>query len=387
MTDAQGPNPNGPANQGAPSQIPSSVFSGQAVQAAPGLGQPNQAAPPTIIVQTAGSRWSRTMSWLGWTGFAICGLLLLSQMIALSDYFDTTEGLQEKFHSGAQFGGDKVAIITIAGVIMDGEGYVKQQIDRVSKDENVKAVVIRVNSPGGTVTGSDYMYHYLTRLREEKNIPIVVSMGSMATSGGYYVSMAVGDQEKSIFAEPTTTTGSIGVIIPHYDVSGLLARFDIKDDSIATHPRKQMLSMTRPISDDDRKLIESYINASFSRFKEIVKSGRPVYRDDPAKLDELATGEIFTANQALENGLIDEIGFIEQAIDRAIELAGLDKTEVRVMRYNRPVSLFSLSGLAQSRPSKFDVTALLEMSTPRAYYMWTSLPPIVPSGPIVPGKM
>ena len=162
------------------------------------------------------------------------------------------------------------------GVIMDGDGFVKQQIDRVRQDDMCKAVVVRVDSPGGTVTGSDYIYHHLKRLREERQIPLVVSMGSVAASGGYYVSMAVGDQERSIFAEPTTTTGSIGVIMPHYDISGLLKQFQIEDDSIASHPRKQLLSMTRPMSDEDREIIQDYIDDSFSRFKEIVKSGRPV---------------------------------------------------------------------------------------------------------------
>ena len=100
-------------------------------------------------------------------------------------------------------------------------------------------------------------------------------MGSIATSGGYYVAMAVGDQPKSIYAEPTTTTGSIGVIIPHYDLSGLLARLDIKDDSLVSHPRKQMLSMTRPVSADDRRCLEAYLQDAFKRFKGVVKSGRP----------------------------------------------------------------------------------------------------------------
>ena len=104
-----------------------------------------------------------------------------------------------------------MAIITVSGVIVDGDGYVKKQIERVRQDEDVKAIVLRVNTPGGTVTGSDYILHHLNRLRAERKLPLVVSMGSVAASGGYYVSMAVGDQPQSIYAEPTTTTGSIGV--------------------------------------------------------------------------------------------------------------------------------------------------------------------------------
>jgi signal peptide peptidase SppA len=136
-------------------------------------------------------------------------------------------------------------VLRVAGIIAEGDGYAKRQIDRIREDENVKAVVVRVDSPGGTVTGSDYLYHHLTRLRKEKGVPLVVSMGSIAASGGYYVSMAVGDQEKSIFAEPSGATGSIGVIIPHYSLTGLMKRYEIENTSIASHPNKQMLSMTK----------------------------------------------------------------------------------------------------------------------------------------------
>ncbi|MCO6457882.1 MAG: signal peptide peptidase SppA [Pirellulaceae bacterium] len=352
------------------------------VAVATAVERPSAQAPPTVVVQLVQrSGWSRFWSWLGWAGFAFCGLMLLGQAALLSDYFDTSEGIEEKFVSGEQFGSDKVAVITVGGVILEGDGFVKRQIDRVREDENVKAIVVRVDSPGGTVTGSDYMYHHLRKLKEDKGVPLVVSMGAIAASGGYYVAMAVGDEPRSIFAEPTSTTGSIGVIIPHYDFSGLMERFDVKDDSIATHPRKQMLSMTRPMSEDDRQVLQGYIDETFSRFKEIVQAGRPAFRQDPAALDVLATGEIFSAPKAKEHGLIDEIGFLEDAIDRAVELAGLDKSRVRVVKFLPPPSLFSLGGLEVSRATEFDARALLELSTPRAYYLWTSLPPLVRGRP------
>lgn len=337
--------------------------------------------PQTIVIQQAGGGGLllRLFALFGWIGFVCCALFALVQLMAFADYFDTSGGITEKHHSGSALASDKVAIISVTGLIADGEGFVKQQIDRVREDEDVKAVVIRVDSPGGTVTASDYMFHHLTKLREEKQIPVVVSMGGIAASGGYYVSMAVGDQEKSIYAEPTTTTGSIGVIIPHYDISGLMERYDVKDDSIASHPRKQMLAMTRPVPDEHRALIQEYINESFERFKDIVKKGRPKFREDGAALDKLATGEIFSATKAKENGLVDEIGFIEEAIDRAIELAGLDKDNTRVVRYPAPQRLFEIPGLAKSSHHDSRLSTLMELSTPRAYYLATSLPPLVAS--------
>jgi protease IV len=345
------------------------------------------AQPPQIIVRPPSGFGRRLWTWIGWGGFLFCLLALISQWSARQDYYDLTGGIRERFHSGDEQADDKVAIITVRGVIWDGDSFVKQQIDRVREDERVKAVVVRVESPGGTVSGSDFIHHHLTRLREERRIPVVVSMGSVAASGGYYVAMAVGDQEGAIFAEPTTTTGSIGVIVPHYDISGLLKELQIEDDSIASHPRKQLLSMTRPMSEEDREIIEAYVEDSFRRFKEIVKGGRPQLRGaedsdqllSPDEERNLATGEIFTASQALAFGLVDEIGFVERALDRAAELAGLDKEQVRFVRYRRPPTLMGVFGTPQADGSGSPVSWLFELSAPRAYYLATTLPPLAAS--------
>jgi protease-4 len=347
------------------------------------MPQPNYPTyqPPQVVVYTQ-TAWSRFWSFIGWMGFFVTGLICIGLLVAFADYFDTSNGVEEKFVSGDKTGQDKIAIITVSGVIMEGEGYVKNQIDRVREDKNVKAIVLRVDSPGGTVSGSDYMFHHLKKLRDEKSLPLVVSMGSMAASGGYYVSMAVGDKPDTIFAEPTCTTGSIGVMIPHYDISKLMERFDVKDDSLATHPRKLMLSMTKEMTPEERELIMSHINDMFDRFKSIVKEGRPHFAANPADLDKLATGEIFTADKALENKLIDKIGFQEEAIDRALELASLSKDKTRVVRYKKPITFSDslLSGRASgSHAAANSLTALLELSTPRAWFLCTSLPSLITS--------
>lgn len=351
--------------------------------------------PQTIIIQQPRSRWSSWWARLGWMGFLFCAISLISLNMKLTQYFDTTGGITEKFHSGSTSTTttDKIAVITISGAIMDGEGFARKQMEKVRQDDSVKGVVLRVDSPGGSVSASDYIYHHLKQLRadkikklnennagEKKDFPLIVSMGSMAASGGYYVAMAVGDQPQSIYAEPTTTTGSIGVLIPHYDISGLMKEYNIKDDTIATHPRKTMLSMTKEMTVEERELVRSYINESFTRFKEIIKDGRPHFKKDESALNELATGEIFTAAQAKKTGLVDEIGFIEDAIDRTIALAKLDKEKVRVVKYEGPASLFGME-LAQGRSSNATaLEALMELSTPKAYYMCTSLPPLMRSG-------
>jgi protease IV len=288
--------------------------------------------------------------------------------------FESDHRVREKYFSHSRTASDKVAIISVEGTILSGDGFVKREIDRAREDKNVKAVVLRVDSPGGTVTGSDYIYHHLCRLAKERKIPIVVSMGGIAASGGYYVSMAVGDTPESIFAEPATWTGSIGVKIPHYDLSGLLKDWGIQEDTIASDRLKTMGSLARPMTEEERKIFQGLVDESFTRFKTIIREGRPRFAKNPAELDKLATGQVYTADQALANGLVDKIGFVEDAVDRAIALAGLDKDEVRVVKYKPEGGLLGvlLEDEAPSRPAQMD--ALLDALSPRAYYLYTSLP-------------
>jgi len=292
--------------------------------------------------------------------------------------------LREKHFSHERYGADKIAVISLEEVILgEDEGFVKRQIDQIAEDEDVKAVVLRVNSPGGTVTGSDYLYHHLCRLRDERKIPVVVSMGSVAASGGYYVAMAVGDTPETIFAEPTTWTGSIGVIIPHYDLSLLLKeKLGVEDDSISSHPLKNMGSFAKAMTEEERQIYQTLVDETFERFKGIVREGRPKFRDEEGDeaLRELATGQVFTADQALKHGLVDKIGFIEDAIDRAIELAKLDKDDVCVVKYGRELTIADLLLGVRAPDRGVDLAALLDITVPRAYYLATRMPPLVRSG-------
>lgn len=333
---------------------------------------PTDGHPPAIVIQQ-GNGVARWFSWLGWMGLMFCIPVILGLLASYRDYFDTTGGIQEKFHSGSQTASKKIAVIRAVGVLADSNGFVKQQIDRIRKDEEVRAIVLRVDSPGGTVSASDYLYHHLCQLRDDRDLPIVVSMGGIAASGGYYIAMVSGDQENVIYAEPTSTTGSIGVIIPHYNISRLLEDWKVENDSIVSHPRKQLLSMTKPVSAEDRAILQRYVDQSFERFKEIVKSGRPMFREDKALLEKLATGEIFTAQQAVESRLVDRIGFLEDAIDRAAELAGLNVDNVRVVSYRRPPTVLGAVGFAESNETSLE-QAIINLSVPRAYYLFTTLP-------------
>jgi protease-4 len=304
----------------------------------------------------------------------------LSMYTMFHSYFQSGTTLEEKFHSGDWRAMDKIAIITVDGPILDGEGFVKSQIDQVRDDSSVKAVVVRVDSPGGSVTASDQLYHELRKLREERKLPMVVSMGGIAASGGYYVAMAVGDEPNSIYAEPTTWTGSIGVIIPHYNVADLMKEWHVVNDSIKSHPLKDLGSFTKEMTADERAILQGLVDDSFVRFKDVIKTGRPKYRANPAELDQLATGQVYTSKQALANGLVDREGFLADALGRAAELGNTQVSSVRVVKYERLMSLTDvLTGQSAAAPGYEGLANLIDMSTPRAFYMASWLPPVATS--------
>ena len=241
-------------------------------------------------------------------------------------------------------------------------------------------MVLRVNSPGGTITGSDYIYHHLTKLAKERKIPIVVSMGGVAASGGYYVSMAVGSRPDTIYAEPTTWTGSIGVIIPHYDISGLMKQYGVSQDSIVSKPLKGIGTMTRPMTTEERGILQTLVDESFTQFKDIIKQGRPEFAKDPEKLNALATGQVYSAADAREHHLIDKIGYVEDAVEGAITLAGLNPDDVNVVEYSREFSLMGYLMESRAKTPALDLSAVADAAVPRAYYLYSSLPPFAQEG-------
>lgn len=321
------------------------------------------------------------MAWI------ITGISVVVAAVALganAEYFQTNPKVIEQYHSLSELASNKIAIVEIRGTIMGGDGFARHQLDQVKADEAVRAIVLRVDSPGGTVSGSDELHYRLKKLANERNLPVVVSMGSIATSGGYYVAMANGGQDDTIFAEPSTITGSIGVIVPHFDFSQLLKRFDVTDDSITSGPLKEMLSVTKDRSPElatkERGIVQDLVDEMFDRFKDIVREGRPKL-DDKA-IEDVTTGQVFTANQAITSGLIDKIGFLEDAIARAVVLANLEEESARVIQYKKPQGLFDeLLGGASQAHSLNSLEMLVEWTTPRAWYLCSWWPAITTSYP------
>ncbi len=326
------------------------------------------------------SRLSMLISLLFFVFLVLPGILvalaLVGTMFSISGGID--RGVEEHFHSLSKTATDKIAIISVEGAIIDGEGFVKKQIDHVRDDKNVRAVVLRVNSPGGTVTASDYLYHHLRKMLDERKIPMVVSMGGIAASGGYYIAMAVGDGEKVIYAEPTTWTGSIGVIIPHYNVAGLMKTWEVEEDSIKSGPLKQMGTPTKAMTPEERDIFQHLVDDSFHRFQDIVKAGRPSLASDADALAKVTTGQVFTTGQAISNGLVDAEGYIEEAIDRAATLAGVSREKTKAVKYKARGSLFALPFSPEARTG-FNLASLVDLASPRAYFLCTWQLPLAAS--------
>ena len=204
---------------------------------------------------------------------------------------------------------------------------VREELKKAAADEKVKALVIRVNTPGGTVTASDVIYRELDLFRREKPIPIIAVMMDVAASGGYYVSLAA----DTIVAHPTTVTGSIGVIMLTFNAEGLMQKLGVAANAVKSAERKDMGSPFRAMTPEERAIFQSVIDDLYRQFVAKVVDRRKL---PEATARTLADGRVYTAEQALTNKLIDRIGYMPDAIDMARKAAGVDKAKVVV--YHRP---------------------------------------------------
>lgn len=266
--------------------------------------------------------------------------IFLSGCVVIS--LPKTEPLIEKVIGGE--GDAKVLLIDISGVITDADrdkglfstkqnmtARIKEELDRASVDEDVKAVILRIDSPGGAVTTSDIIAHEIKKFKDRKKIPVIAELMDVAASGGYYIAVA----SDRIIAHPTTVTGSIGVVAFSVNASGLLEKVGIANQTIKSGDKKDIGSPLRPMTADERIILQSIIDDLYERFLDIVMDGRKgsFTRDE---LKTIADGRVFTARQALDLKLIDEIGYLDDAVEAAKSRAGIK--EARLITYALPRS-------------------------------------------------
>lgn len=268
----------------------------------------------------------------------------------------------------------RIVILPVSGVINESmAGFVHDCLVALGEDKP-KAIVLRINSGGGGVSASDRMWHELVQFKNETKIPIVASFGSIAASGGYYIAAPA----DFIMAEPTSITGSIGVIAQAFTVDQLLKKIGIQPELVtATEAyKKDMLNPMRQWTDQDRQALRWILDRAYDRFVQVVAEGRNTLSLEAVK--RLATGEVYTSQQAQDNQLIDGQGYLDEAIVKATELAGLDpQAKPMVTILSAPRSLGLLSALSRTtRPSHEAIGPgqirhwLGELATPHLEYRW-----------------
>lgn len=286
---------------------------------------------------------------------------------------------------------DKVAVISLEGVI-SGEvlsdigssmvELVSDQLERAAV-EGVSAVILKVDSPGGEVLASDEIYLLLEKFQKEHDIPVVASMGSLAASGGYYVSAPC----RWIVANELTMTGSIGVIFHSYNYRGLMDKVGVRPDITKSGKLKDMMSgekLPEEVLPEERAILQGMIDESFAKFKDIIRTGRnhaaelnlkdgvTEGRKLASNWTEFADGRILSGQQALNLGLVDELGNFEVALDRALQLARLDGAKlITYQPHFRFPGFLSLLGQARSGSVKVDLGLPLQSRLPegRLYFM------------------
>jgi protease-4 len=337
-------------------------------------------------------------------GIFLIGSLILNAILfcllfvswGSSGIFHESDGaIRERHYSGSTSSSHKIAVIQISGVLVEGlTSFANKEIDRAAADDSVKAVVLRVNSPGGTITASDDLYRRLVELRDgnpEKKRgakPLVVSMATLAASGGYYIAMPA----KTLMAERSTITGSIGVYASLPNVTKLGDKIGFSMNIIRAGDVKDSGSAFHEMTDHERELWQAMVDHSYLQFLHVVEEGRPKLKGklqedividqtvpirDQAKREKKvhytryrADGGIFMADEAKKYGLIDEIGTLEDAIKLARGDAKLD-ADTQAVLYERPPSLFGslLGGADEDVDSRLDWKKLSQGLTPRLWYL------------------
>jgi protease-4 len=274
-------------------------------------------------------------------------LLLLAMLVSGCAFVNVplippASPLQEQVLEGE--GDRKVLLLDISGTISEQEksgglmgrpepsmvSAIRESLQKAEKDPSVAAVILRINSPGGTVTASDIIHHDISEFKKRTKLPVYACIMSTGTSGGYYVASAA----DMISAHPTAITGSIGVIMMKFNVEGLMGKIGVEEQTVKSGDKKDIMSPFRKATPEEVKMGQEIIDQFYGRFLDVVmaRPGNILTRDD---LKKVADGRILTAGQALEARLIDRVGYLDDVIAEAGKRVGGDG-RARIVTYYRP---------------------------------------------------
>ncbi|NLH49256.1 MAG: signal peptide peptidase SppA [Myxococcales bacterium] len=280
---------------------------------------------------------------------------------------------------------DRILILDVEGVIAEWGStsifydheptttVIRRKLEKAAHDERIKAVVLRVNSPGGTVTGSDIVYRDLRKFKERTKLPVVAAFMGVAASGGYYVSCTA----DTIVAHPTSITGSIGVIMHSFGFAGLFQKIGMESRVIKAGKMKDMGNPFDEMTDEERQILQRIVDESYERFVTVVDEGRPNLNRE--QVLALADGRILSAADAKRVGLVDQLGDLDDAIEEAKRLAKIRDAGVILYTTSKKPdqNIYSLSRAEAPRlnldMNLIDYNQLMEMAQPRILYMWMGM--------------
>jgi protease IV len=276
---------------------------------------------------------------------------------------------------------NKIAVLEVDGVIQDTGGDVGsffespgynhrdflEKLDHVKEDDTVKGIILRINSPGGGVVESAEIHDKIVEIQKETKKPIYISMGSIAASGGYYISAPA----TKIFASPETLTGSLGVIMQGINYEGLAEKYGVDFVTIKSGPYKDIMSPTREMTKAERTILQSMINNSYEGFVKVISEGREIA---PTRVKEIADGRIYDGRQAKELNLIDEFGYFDDVVE--FMKKDIKIKDAQVIRYTENFgfgSLFSMSA-TKLMGKELEMTGLMKLlsqpNSPRLMYLY-----------------
>ncbi|AUJ23912.1 signal peptide peptidase SppA [Virgibacillus dokdonensis] len=325
-----------------------------------------------------------------WWAILIAAVLLLASLgfrfmgsIATTNFedmfkLDDNQFEEEIIEEGV---GDKIAVLELNGIIQDtapspvlnttsyNHKRFLDMLEQAGEDSTVDGIILRVNTPGGGVVESAEIHDKIIEIQEQYEKPIYVSMGNTAASGGYYISAPA----NKVVAHPATVTGSIGVIMEGYDLSGLAEKWGIDFNTIKSGEYKDILSFSREMTDEEREILQTMVDDMYADFVNVIVDGRGM---SESKVRELGDGRVYTGSQAKENGLVDELGSLDDTIAYMAEDNDFD--DVQVVKYNYATGFNEWLGMSvQSMfTDEAEFLGIMDMirqsNAPRAMYLYTN---------------
>lgn len=325
-----------------------------------------------------------------WWAILIAAVLLLASLgfrfmgsIATTNFedmfkLDDNQFEEEIIEEGV---GDKIAVLELNGIIQDtapspvlnttsyNHKRFLDMLEQAGEDSTVDGIILRVNTPGGGVVESAEIHDKIIEIQEQYEKPIYVSMGNTAASGGYYISAPA----NKVVAHPATVTGSIGVIMEGYDLSGLAEKWGIDFNTIKSGEYKDILSFSREMTDEEREILQTMVDDMYADFVNVIVDGRDM---SESKVRDLGDGRVYTGSQAKENGLVDELGSLDDTIAYMAE--DNDFNDVQVVKYNYAAGFNEWLGMSvQSMfTDEAEFLGIMDMirqsNAPRAMYLYTN---------------